>query len=174
MGGSREGIRDTSVQGFGPVGKWPLYDFGAEEMKINIGCGNKVLPGYVNIDRVKTAEDVLIVDLETASLPFEDASIEEVYADNVLEHIQNFIPLMNEIHRVLTVGGVLKVVVPVLPHLEAFQDPTHVRFFTPNSFEYFTETSYLWKDVGKNYGIVPFRFNTQKESGFLLAAGLMK
>ena len=97
-----------------------------------------------------------------------------VYADNVLEHIQNFIPLMNEINRVLVPGGILKAIVPVLPHLEAFQDPTHVRFFTQNSFEYFVETSYLWQEVGKNYGIIPYRFSTQKESGFLLAVGLMK
>ncbi len=141
-------------------------------MKLNIGCGDKLLEGYTNVDRINRP-DVKWADLEQA-LPFGANTHDEIRANHVMEHITNFIPLMNSCHDVLKPEGVLEIAVPCLPHLEAFQDPTHVRFFTDRSFLYFVEDNFYWQDVGKNYDIKPFRKIKQHTKGFELLVTLTK
>jgi len=116
-------------------------------MKINLGCGFNRIPGYVNIDSSEEVKPDLVLNLDSPNfgfkhsfkIPISSDSVDEVMAIHVLEHIHNLIPLMNEIHRVLKSGGTLKIRVPHSHSLEAFQDPTHVRFFNQNSWQYFTK-----------------------------------
>lgn len=122
-------------------------------MKLNIGCGNTKLGDYINIDKAKTAD--VVIDLEGCVLPYPDSSIEEIRATDVLEHIHNLIPLMNECWRVL--GGDFYIEVPKFPSDAATADPTHVRYFIPETFRYFTEYTHFqelygmrpWKEVHK-------------------------
>jgi len=110
-------------------------------MKINLGCGFNKIPGYVNIDSALEVNPDLLMDLDNPCLPlpFLDNEVEEVLATHALEHIHNLIPLMNEIYRILKPGGIFKIRVPHSGSKEAFQDPTHVRFFNENSWQYFTK-----------------------------------
>lgn len=123
-------------------------------MKINLGCGNKKFEGYINVDIIPSAD--VVVDLENGSLPFPDNSVEEIRAEQVFEHISNFLPLMNEIHRILIPGGRLRGHVPLAGTLQSFQDPTHVRFFVPDTFAYWQKDCPLHEEHGNNYGIHPF------------------
>jgi SAM-dependent methyltransferase len=163
----------TVVEKRGP-GRPPNPWKGKTGLKVNLGCGDKILDGYVNMDKYRKDESVIFVDLEEAKLPFDDDSVEEVWADNVFEHVQNFIPLMNEINRVLRSGGKLVAQVPFVPHVQAFQDPTHVRFFTESTFDYFIQREFLHDVVGKNYGIVPYRICIKQTNSFILIATLYK
>lgn len=107
--------------------------------RINLGSGFDYDHNFINIDiDDKQFKVDLKLDLESA-LPYEDNSIEIVKACHILEHIQNYIPLMKEIHRVLKHDGVLYIRVPEFGCAAAVADPTHVRYFVPESF-------YLWTD----------------------------
>ena len=57
-------------------------------MKLNLGCGDKILPGYVNVDVAETRAgkrpDVLC-DLHALE-PFEADSADEILAVHVVEH----------------------------------------------------------------------------------------
>ena len=143
-----------------------------EADKLNLGSGPNLKEGYCNIDKGDFAD--LQIDLEDATLPFSDNSISEIVADQLFEHIHNFIPLMNECQRVLKPYGKLIITVPQVPYLEAFQDPTHVRFFTDRSFNYFHSEDYLWTGVGKTYGIEPFRHMVQTNQQWQLKVSLVK
>lgn len=101
---------------------------------IELGCKGRK-EGRITVDR---ADADVNVDLEEASLPFDDNSVDDINACAVLEHIVNLIPLMEELHRILKPGGVLTAMVPMWNHPGAWQDPTHVRAFTPLTFKYFT------------------------------------
>lgn len=110
--------------------------------KLNLGCGKKKLKGYLNCDISKEVNPDKIVNLEK-KLPFESNSFIEVRVDNVLEHVNNFIYLMEEIWRVSKPNAVIIINVPYFRSYHAFADPTHKRFFAFKTFEYFTEFSEL-------------------------------
>lgn len=110
---------------------------------LDLGCGRRALnrEGYftVGIDKYPDKGVSIIVDLEAGKLPFRDNSIDHVYSCHALEHISNLIPLMNEVWRVLKPQCLLEVRVPYYKSIGAFSDPTHKRFFTEKTFNYFCE-----------------------------------
>jgi ubiquinone/menaquinone biosynthesis C-methylase UbiE len=84
-------------------------------MKLNLGCFNKQLPGFVNVD---IREDVKpdVVDSAFALKKFENNSVEVVYASHMLEHLdyQETQQALSRWFDVLKVGGVLRLAVPDL------------------------------------------------------------
>lgn len=132
-------------------------------MKLHLGCGNDYREGYVNCDISKEVKTDKVINLEE-KLPFENDSIDEIIANHVLEHVQNFIPLMHELHRICKNGVKIKIKVPFYASWGQFNDPTHVRFFTPLTFDYFQKGNYSHevesnkdmfeiKKIKINYGI---------------------
>lgn len=112
-------------------------------MKLNIGSGRIQKAGYENLDITQYVDGngkelvQYVVDIEHERLPFEDNSIEEIAAENVLEHLFELIHPMNEFHRVLKPDGFLIGNVPIAGSKESYMDPTHRRFFIPETFDYF-------------------------------------
>lgn len=73
---------------------------------------------------------------------FPDNTVDEILAFHVLEHIHNLIPLMDELHDALKPDGFLHIKVPNAHHIKAaWSDPTHIRAFTPETFDYFTHAT---------------------------------
>jgi SAM-dependent methyltransferase len=92
------------------------------------------------------------VDLNTIPWPWETSAIQEILAEDALEHLcplgpgaGNFnIPhLMKEIYRVLEPGGIINIKVPSTDGRGAWQDPTHITFWNLNSFSYMDPRSPL-------------------------------
>lgn len=109
-------------------------------MKLNLGCGRDKIKGYVNCDISKSVNPDRVVDLEK-KLPFKDDSVEGIYCRHVVEHVENFLPLMKELWRISKNGAKIKIIVPYFSHPISFQDPTHKRFFTLKTFDYFSENN---------------------------------
>ena len=109
--------------------------------RLNVGCGNQKMPGWLGIDRVRTEAADIVRDI-TRGLPFADSSVAEIYCDNVLEHIgpsDDFVFVLNEFYRVLNPGGVATIIVPDGRSQAAWQDPTHQRAFVPRSALYWNQ-----------------------------------
>jgi len=81
--------------------------------KLNLGCGNMLLDGFVNCDKYDTKADVIC---DVKALPFPDASVEEIYASHILEHFdfKEAFGVLLEWKRVLEDGGRLTVETPDL------------------------------------------------------------
>jgi predicted SAM-dependent methyltransferase len=111
--------------------------------KLNLGCGFRKLPCYVNIDNRPVCEPDVLRDIRQG-LPFQTGSISEVRAYDFLEHIEPAYVLyvMYEIWRVLKHGGVLDHLTPSTDGRGAFQDPTHRSFWNINSWLYYMDDSY--------------------------------
>jgi len=79
--------------------------------RLNLGCGDKILPGYVNVDvaptRAGRAPDVLC-DLRDLA-PFDSDSCDEVLSVHVVEHLWRWevVGVLREWMRVLKPGGVM-------------------------------------------------------------------
>ena len=81
-------------------------------MKVNVGCGQRTLDGYVNIDRKNGGEAFpLSVDGEEA---VSDEACDEIRASHVLEHFPHaLVPqIIKHWAAKLKPGGVLKIAVP--------------------------------------------------------------
>ena len=63
---------------------------------LDLGCGNAKRPGAVGVDfNDRTAADI-VHNLNSFPYPFEDASFDEIYLDNVLEHLDDVMGVMEE------------------------------------------------------------------------------
>ncbi len=105
--------------------------------KLNLGCGEQKNPGFIGVDRVKTSAVDVVHDLNKFPYPFKDNSISEILMDNVLEHLDDAIKVMEEVYRICKNEAIIKIYVPYYKSSGAFTDPTHKHFFTENSFQYF-------------------------------------
>lgn len=85
---------------------------------LNLGCGSRYHPGWINIDIAPHAPEVIQHDL-SRGIPLPDASCDVVYHAAVLEHIRrsDAAAFLVECHRVLKPGGVIRVGVPDLEKL---------------------------------------------------------
>ena len=107
-------------------------------MKLNLGCGDHVTAGWVNVDYALGArlmkvplfrsinrrarlfdmdwdERIFIHDL-TKTFPWESSSIDVTYSSHTLEHLtrEDGRQFLSECHRVLKAGGIVRIVVPDL------------------------------------------------------------
>lgn len=112
-------------------------------MKLNLGCGIKKIDGFVGVDNIKTEAVDIIHDLNIFPYPFEDGSVDEIIMDNVLEHLDDVIKVIEELHRLCVPGAIVKINVPYFKSNSAYTDPTHKHFFTETSFKYFTKDNPL-------------------------------
>lgn len=113
----------------------------AQPIKLHIGCGPNILPGWVNLDCAKLPGVDIVHDLNQLPLPFADGSVAEILAQDVFEHV-NYIPLLKESLRLLVPGGELRIQVPHFTAVNNFDDPTHINMFSSKTFNYFSGNTY--------------------------------
>ncbi len=107
-------------------------------MKLNLGCGTQAPPGWTNVDYAPGARlaklpffrrlnrrlgivrsnwnsDIVVHDLRR-TFPWADSSVDAIYSSHTLEHLSRVEGrrFLSECHRVLTPGGIIRVVVPDL------------------------------------------------------------
>lgn len=100
---------------------------GREPVVVDLGCGGtKQYPQNLGLDIYPARGVDAVADL-SGSLPLADDSVDVLFAVHILEHLIDFLPLVDECHRVLRPGGVLHVMSPWWGHVNAVADPTHVR-----------------------------------------------
>ena len=83
--------------------RWPVTPPPSD--KLHLGCGDRLLPGWVNTDVVNSEVDV---DLSGGPLPWPDHSFSAVVSQHVIEHLslhEELIPLLKELRRVVRPGG---------------------------------------------------------------------
>ena len=102
-----------------------------------MGSGRDIRQGYVNADRKPLKGTDVLCDFSRFPWPFRDDAFDEVIAVHVIEHLPDTIRAMEELHRVTRSGARTMIEVPHYKHSNAYKDPTHVRFFTEETFDYF-------------------------------------
>jgi len=120
-------------------------------VRLNVGCGGKPRAGWVNVDRHPLPGVDVVHDLDVFPWPVGDGSCREVLAEHVYEHVAAPVEFVLEAWRVLEPGGVFTVTCPHWSSENAFTDPTHVRFVTDKTFDYWCAGTDLNRDQGKPF-----------------------
>lgn len=114
-------------------------------MKLHLGCGNKRIEGWLNVDKYQSPAIDKRVDLEKFPWPWKDGSVDEVLMHHVLEHLgQNtatYIGVIKELWRVCRKDAVVHIAVPHPRHDHFLWDPTHVRAITWEGLRMFDQES---------------------------------
>jgi predicted SAM-dependent methyltransferase len=106
-------------------------------LKLDLGAGQNVTPGYEGVDIVPGEGIKHVVDLLKFPWPFKTGSVAEVVSSHFVEHIPHRRPewkgtdgwflFMDELHRVLKKNGTARFVHPYSASDRADWDPTHER-----------------------------------------------
>jgi hypothetical protein len=158
-------------------------------MKLNLGCSDRMRPDCLNVDIFIPPGAISFLDpayggtpgcaglFQQADLsgpwPWPNDTIEEIRADDIIEHLPNKIFTMNEAHRVLVRNGILDIFVPTTNGPGAWQDPTHVSYWNRNSFLYYTKNVAEYERFHKSYGITAC-FRVVRESEKVFPGGVAK
>ena len=105
---------------------------------LNLGSGNKKRTDAFNVDIVADTHPDLVHNLNHRPWPLPDEHFAEVHAYDVIEHLDDVVATMEEIHRVCRHGATIHITVPHFSCSNAFTDPTHRHYFSALSFNYFT------------------------------------
>ena len=105
--------------------------------KLDLGCGVRKKPGFIGIDYMGETADINI-DLATHPIPFPKDSVEEVWSNHFLEHldIEGVCKVMQEIHRVCKPNALVEIRVPHFSGLTNYYE-FHKTSFRYNSFSEF-------------------------------------
>jgi hypothetical protein len=122
------------------------------EQRLDIACGQALQTGWIGMDIADIEAPVgakyIKHDVLSFPWPIEDESIYEARCSHFVEHIPHqlegcdkhkngLVIFMEEIHRVLMDQGIVTIACPYYSSQRAWQDPTHVRGITENTFKYF-------------------------------------
>lgn len=111
-------------------------------MRIELGGGRKPREGFQNCDMCEGAD--YQIDLEQP-LPFADDSVEQLCSFHCLEHVENVVPLLNEICRVCKLGASVTIAVPHHGQ-EMAMCPGHLHVISEQMITHFNEfPASFWK-----------------------------
>lgn len=114
--------------------------------KLNFGSGRKVLKGYDNLDIHSRYGANVICDLDVFPYPIKDKSYDEIIIENVMEHLNEPLKVMQELERILKPNGKLIIEVP-------YGDLTWDSLDHKKEYYITTFLEYRGEDDEKQYGL---------------------
>jgi len=150
-----------------------------EIKSLDLGCGDTPRNPFnahiiYGVDLIDAPEkNIRGADLAVEAIPFDDLTFDFVTAFDFIEHVPRvlyiphrrnpFVILMNEIYRVLKIGGQFLSFTPAYPHPEAFYDPTHVNVISEKTFPLYFDNERL---LARRYGFTgKFKIEGQQWQG---------
>lgn len=114
---------------------------------LNLGCGDTKYNEAVNVDICEELNPDVVHDLNIFPWPCDDESFQKIIAKDIYEHVDDPIKFMKECWRILKRDGYINIRTSYFKSENSFTDPTHKRFLTLGSFDYFDITT----EVGRKY-----------------------
>ena len=102
---------------------------------LNLGCGFRKYEGGINVDGFSACKPDVLWDLNKFPYPWEDNSIDRIYAYHVFEHLENWWGTFWECSRILKLGGELEMRVPDITSDSATAYRDHLHVITLFSFD---------------------------------------
>lgn len=142
-------------------------------MKLVLGSGEKKHENATHVDIRRSADPDVLLDLNLRPWPFKDGQFSEVVAEDIIEHLDEVVATIEEIHRVLEVGGCVYITTPHFQHPNSWIDPTHKWHLTEHSFDYF-DPSTVWGSKYAYYSRCKFTIKEKRISGGNIVLRMVK
>lgn len=122
--------------------RWLNEPIGNGVATLDLGAGGfRRGPGVVTMDVLPLPNTDVVHDAEVTPWPFRDGQFDYVIASNVVEHIRELIPFMQELRRVVRPGGIVRGVMPHFSNPCTYADPTHRRACSVHLLDFFCRKS---------------------------------
>jgi len=117
---------------------------------LNLGAGNRVIPGAVNHDLTKHRPEIDTThDLNVLPWPWPDDYADEIQLVSVAEHLKlTLLETLDECWRILRPGGHLVIKYPVHTGPTIHDDPTHRWFWSAKALDFVDPTTRYGKVSG--------------------------
>ncbi len=124
---------------------------------LNLGSGKDVIEEAINLDIVPLEGVDVVWDINKSPWPFEDNTFETIICNHILEHTDNLVKVVEEIHRVGKPEGLVKIRSPYFVSPVYYQDPTHKQKFNYDTFRYFSNDAEFSYYSGARFEVVKRR-----------------
>ena len=114
------------------------YELSPQNMLLDLGCADRFLePACKSENWNYRGLDYTDVNFELGTFPVENNSVDFAVSLAVIEHLRDPENFISEVYRCLKPGGVVYLSTPnfQLDWKNFYNDPTHVRPYTPESIE---------------------------------------
>lgn len=101
----------------------------------NLGCGDDYREGWHNVDVRDSVECDEVVDLDGTPWPWPDDTFRHVLMDNVIEHLDNRLDALHELHRVVEPMGTIVLRFPHWNSPGHWSTPSHQGTLTHRTFQ---------------------------------------
>lgn len=140
-------------------------------LNLNLGCGADRRDGWVGVDLFEGPTVDVVHNLNVGPWPWATDSVDMILARHIFEHVDDPVLFMAECWRILRPAGALLIETPHWKSRDAFTDPTHKRFPTEHTFDYWIEGTFLREHHGQAYGKVAFDMqNLHIQSGTIFVS----
>lgn len=109
-------------------------------LRLDLGSGGAGRDGFYGVDFVDLPGVAILANLNEPFSALPADCVASVRSSHCFEHVQDFMQLMRELHRVVRPDGTIEITVPHFSNPYGYSDPTHVRFFGLYTFNYFVST----------------------------------
>ncbi len=98
-------------------------------LRLDLGAGLSKKADHYGVDHLELPGVDIVADLNEPLSGLPDDSVQSIHSRHTLEHVENFLPLMAELHRTCRPGAEIEIIVPHFSNPYFYSDPTHVRSF---------------------------------------------
>lgn len=140
-------------------------------LKLDLACGGNKKEGFTGIDHVYNKgwnyndNEFHIYDLDSLHWHTQlgKNSTFEINCSHYIEHVRDIKLFMEQCYYILCNGGIITFTAPYYTSIRAWQDFTHVRAISENTFLYFNQTWLIKNklehyDVHCNFDIVSIKY----------------
>jgi len=111
--------------------------------KLNFGCGEDIKEGWDNVDLQRSEKINKNFDFNKFPYPLKKDYYDFIYIDNVLEHLEKPDEALFELWKACRKNAVIQIVVPHYNNKGAYDDLTHLHYFSEVAFINFAKEPYL-------------------------------
>lgn len=126
------------------LARWPTLP----RVALELGCGNRKRdPDSIGVDALDYECVDIVGDIFEVLGAMPDGTVDDVYSSHFLEHVSDAPRLLDELARVLKMGGRLAITVPHFSNPYFYSDITHRASFGLYSMSYFSVDRQLTRKV---------------------------